>query len=75
MTQEWPHMNSKQLEKSLNAIHRELFDSIILKNDCIRSNEKQHLPQIEQTIRGYQKLIQEYEAGIITLKDREVFLA
>jgi len=73
LTQEWQHMTSKQLEKSLNAVHRELFDCMILKKDCIKFDEKQNLPKIEQTIRGYQKIIQEYEAGIITLKDREVF--
>jgi len=73
MTKEWAHMTSKQLEKSLNECHRALFDNVILKKDCENSNEKQYLPQIKQNIYNYQKLIQEYEAGIITLRDREVF--
>jgi len=75
MTQEWPHMTSKQLEKSLASVHRALFDTVILKKDCEKSNEKQYLPELKQNIYNYQKLIQEYEAGIITLRNREVFLA
>jgi len=73
MTQEWQYMTSKQLEKSLSDVHRALFDTLILKNDCEKSSEKQHLPKIKQTIQTYKKLIEDYESGIITLKDREVF--
>jgi len=73
LTQEWPHMNSKQLQQSLDECHRALFDNTILKNDCKKSNKKELLPEIESMIRTYQKLIQEYEAGIITLKDKEAY--
>jgi len=73
MSQEWGYMTSKQLEKSLSSVHKALFDTLILKNDCVKSNEKQYLPELKQSIYNYQKLIQEYEAGIITLKDREAF--
>jgi len=75
MTQEWAHMNSKQLQKSLDECHRALFDNTILKNDCVKSREKQYLPEIESMIKTYQKLIQEYQAGIITLRDKEMFSA
>jgi len=75
MNQEWQYMTSKQLQKSLDKCHRALFDNTILKNDCENANEKELLPEIESMIRTYQKLIQEYESGIITLRNREAFLA
>jgi len=73
MTQEWAYMNSKQLQKSLDQCHRALFDNTILKNDCKNANVKELLPEIERMIRTYQTLILEYEDGIITLRDREMF--
>jgi len=73
MTQEWAYMTSKQLEKSLSDVHRALFDTLILQKDCLKSNEKQYLPELKRNIYTYQKIIQEYEAGIITLKNREGF--
>jgi len=73
LTKEWAYMTSKQLEKSLSSVHRALFDTLILHKECVKSSEKQYLPELKQSIYKYQKLIQEYEAGIITLKDREVF--
>jgi len=75
MTKEWQYMTSKQLEKSLSSVHRALFDTLILKNDCEKANEKKHLPEIKQTIQTYKKLIKNYEDGIITLRNREAFLA
>lgn len=73
MTQEWAYMNSKQLEKSLATVHKAFFDTLILKNDCEKSNEKQCLPEIKHMIKTYKKIIEKYEAGIITLKNKEVF--
>ncbi len=74
MTEEWANMTSEQLEKSLSHVHRALFDNMILKKDCENSDQRQYLPEIKQNIYNYQKLIQEYEAGIITLRDKEVFV-
>jgi len=63
----------EQLQDSLSCLQRELFDMQILKKDCRNANDNYHLQRVTKMIKQYNKMIEGYEAGIITVKNREVF--
>lgn len=63
----------EQLEDSLSCLQRELFDTQILQKDCRNAKDNYNLQRVTKMIKQYYKMIQGYEAGIITLRDREMF--
>ena len=63
----------EQLQDSLSCLQRELFDTQILQKDCRNAKDNYNLQRVTKMIKQYHEMIEGYESGILTLKNKEVF--